>query len=127
MIRPRFTIRRTMALVLLCGLLLGFGLPAYEVYRTEEYHVHTGVDASARSMVLHGGVQPPFWPRYWKYLTGRPWRGQGPCGTLVGYELERCEFAHPRMRVTFGSQTAYQCDSDQFARAEELKRAKGGK
>lgn len=125
MIRPRFTILRVMALILACALLLGLGLPAYEVYRAEEYHVHTGIDASVPTMVAAGGIWPPFWPRYRRCLTGRPWRGRGPCGTVIGYELELCEFAHPEMRVTVGSQSGYQVDPEQFSRVEELRRARG--
>src|SRR5262245_53296854 len=99
-IRPRISIRQLMAIVLALAVILWLALPAVEVYRTKEYHVHQGIDMRGTpTLAAWGGIEPPFWPRYLKRLAGRPWRRQPDCGFRTGYEDDRCEFAHPEMVV----------------------------
>jgi hypothetical protein len=111
---PRISIRQVMALVSLVAVILALAIPAIEVYRSKESHVHTGVDtAGTPTLAGWGGIQPPFWPRYLKRLAGRPWRRQPDCGFKTGFAADRCEFAHPEMVLKLGSRSAYQFDSDQ--------------
>src|SRR4051812_26415564 len=93
--RPKFTVRRAAFAILVIALLLGAILPAIEVTRAQGYHVHAWVDPDAKLMRLPAGqaIEPgmpstimqvelrpsPFWPRYWRCLAGRPWRGQPLC------------------------------------------------
>jgi len=93
--------------------LLGTILPAVEVFRDWGYHVHAWVDPNARLMNLPAGqpirlpmpatikqveLRPsPFWPRYWRCLTGRPWRGRPLCDPDPTRVAEACEYAHPEM------------------------------
>jgi hypothetical protein len=124
MIRLRFTTRRLIALILAFAVVLGLAIPAVEVYRAKEYHVHIGVDPSGPAVSNWGGIEPPFWPRYLKRLAGRPWRGVGPCGFDTGLEVDHCEFAHPEMRVEYGGRTAYQFSGEHAKRLEEIKRTR---
>lgn len=122
MFRRRFTTRRLMSLILACAFVLGLAIPAAEVYRTKEYHVHIGVDPTRPGVTSWGGIEPPFWPRYLNRLAGRPWRGLGPCGFETGLEVDHCEFAHPEMRVEFGGRTAYQFSPEHARRLEDIER-----
>ncbi|WP_165246862.1 hypothetical protein [Paludisphaera soli] len=125
MLPRRFTTRRLMALILAFAAVLGLAIPAAEVYRTKEYHVHVGVDPKGPNVASWGGIEPPFWPRYLKRLAGRPWRGVGPCGFATGFEVDHCEFAHPEMRVEFGGRAAYQFSGEHAKRLEEIGRVRG--
>jgi hypothetical protein len=120
-VRLRFTIRRLMALVVIIAVILGIALPAWEVYSAKEYHVHQGIDMSGGTPTLAswGGIQPPFWPRYLRRLTGRPWRRQ-PCTFRTGFDSDRCEFAHPDMAMKIGNRVVYNMDSDLADRLEEI-------
>jgi hypothetical protein len=110
--RPRFTVRRAMLVVLVVAWSFGVILPAIEVGRdrNRDFHVHTWFDP-------HGGVvvppippdtlpmklsgvemrSTPFWPRYWRCLLGRPWRGQPLCDLDSTRMAEACEHAYPGM------------------------------
>jgi hypothetical protein len=123
MIRRRFTTRRLMALILACAAALGLAIPAAEVYRAEESHVHIGVDPTQRCVAMWFGIEPPFWPRYLKRLAGRPWRGASACGFETGFEVEHCEFDHPEMRVGSGGRTRYRFSPEHARRLEEIERA----
>jgi hypothetical protein len=119
-LRPPISIRHLMAMILLIAVFLGLAIPAVEVYQAKEHHTHLGIDMSEPpTLSAWGGIQPPFWPRYLKRLTGRPWRHQ-PCGFKTGYESDRCEFAYPEMVVRVGKHKAYQFDSEQGDRLEEI-------
>jgi hypothetical protein len=108
-LRPRISIRLIMAVVFFIAVIL-----AVDVYRTKEYHVHMGIDIQRTpTLASWGGIQPPFWPRYLKRLSGRPWRRQPDCGFRTGFASDRCEFAHPEMVLKIGTRSAYQFDSDQ--------------
>ena len=110
--RPRFTVRRAMLAVLAIAILLGATLPAIEVSRAPEFHVHAWVNPNGRANIPPG--QPirehmpvtlsqvemrssPFWPRYWRGLLGRPWRGRPVCDLDPARLAEACEYAHPGM------------------------------
>ena len=111
--RPKFTARRAMLAILVIAVLLGGILPAIEVIRVPGYHVHAWVDPNAKLTGLPAGqpIRPgtrstinqvelrpsPFWPRYWRCLTGRPWRGQPLCAPDATRVAEACEYAHPEM------------------------------
>lgn len=121
-LHPRISIRLLMALVLLIAVILGLSIPAVDVYRTKEPHTHLGIDTSDPPRLAGwGGIQPPFWPRYLRRLTGRPWRRQ-PCGFVTGYDSDRCEFAYPDMVIVIGGRKVYQFDSDLGERLEEIKK-----
>jgi hypothetical protein len=109
-----------MAIILLIAVALGIAIPAVEVYQAKEHHAHLGIHMSdPPTLSAWGGIQPPFWPRYLKRMTGRPWRHQ-PCGFKTGYDADRCEFAYPDMIVWVGNQKAYHFNSEQGDRLEEI-------
>jgi hypothetical protein len=112
--RPRVSIRYIMAIVLFIAVILALAIPAIEVYRTKEYHTHMGIDTRGTpTLASWAGIQPPFWPRYLKRLSGRPWKRQPDCGFKTGFAADRCEFAHPEMVLKIGTRSVYQFDSDQ--------------
>jgi len=116
-----------MAAVLLIAVTLGLTIPAVEVYRAKEHHVHMGIDMSETpTLASWAGIEPPFWPRYLRRITGRPWLRQ-PCNFRTGYEADRCEFAYPVMAIKIGNRVAYQFDSDQADRLEEILRERSKK
>jgi hypothetical protein len=112
--RPRISIRYITAIVLFIAVILALAIPAAEVYRAKEYHTHMGIDTRGTpTLTGWSGIQPPFWPRYLKRLSGRPWKRQPDCGFKTGFAADRCEFAHPEMVLKIGTRSAYQFDSDQ--------------
>jgi hypothetical protein len=103
------TVRGLMAFVLVVALILGLGIPAAEVLRAKDYHVHTYVVDVHPYVVTPGApglrvesVQSPFWPRYARRLLGRPWRRQPVCGSAPGRLQERCELSHPDVVLKSG-------------------------
>jgi hypothetical protein len=88
-----------MILVAIVALLLWMGLLAREVHRENDYHFHVSVITvnDRPGIAWDDKAVPPFWPRYWRRLLGRPWRGQPVCGTAEGHYAESCSFAHPEM------------------------------
>jgi hypothetical protein len=116
----RLHLRRFTAVIFLVATMLGLAVPAIEVYTANEYHVHQGIEISGTpTLASWAGIQPPFWPRYLRRLTGRPWRRQ-PCTFRTGFDADRCEFAYPDMAVKIGNRVAYQFDSDLETRLEEI-------
>jgi hypothetical protein len=87
---PRISIRQLLAFVTVIAVILWLGIPAIEVYRYKEYHVHQGTGSTKGSVVAQGGIPAPFWPRYWKRLAGRPWWRQA-CDVRVGLPHEQYE------------------------------------
>ncbi len=85
--------------VAVLGVALGLGLPAIEVYRFSDHHIHGSVQVreGRADFVWQLTIQPPFWPRYWRRLLGRPWRQQPICGQGEGHIAEACEFEHPEI------------------------------
>jgi hypothetical protein len=97
--RPRITIRWLMAGAMVPALALGLGLPAREVYSHSEIHDHAyvGLIEGQPSYRWDQGIKPPFWPRYWRRLMGRPEFEKGNCGAGEGRLAETCTLAHPEI------------------------------
>ena len=97
--RPRISTRVLMVAVLGFGLFLGLGLPAAEVYRSDECHPHAFIDPSGKGIRgfvdVDENVNSPFWPRYLRRISGKPWKHQQICGGSRGRLEEICEFEHP--------------------------------
>jgi hypothetical protein len=116
----RLHLRRFMAVIFLVATILGLAVPAIEVYIANEHHVHQGIEISGTpTLASWAGIQPPFWPRYLRRLTGRPWRRQ-PCTFRTEFDADCCEFAYPDMAVRVGNRVVYQFDSDLETRLEEI-------
>jgi hypothetical protein len=110
-----------MFFVVASALVIWLGIAAVDVYSAKEHHVHMGIDLRGTpSLAAMGGMEPPFWPRYWRRLLGRPWRSQPLCPPTPGVEDEECEFAHPEMVFMFGSQKTYHGNSRQAVRLNEI-------
>jgi hypothetical protein len=104
-----------MLMVLAIAMFLGATLPAIEVIRERDFdfHVHTWVNPNGGANLAPGRpIRPdqmpvtlsqvemrstPFWPRYWRCLLGRPWRGQPFCDPDPTRLVEACEHAYPGM------------------------------
>jgi hypothetical protein len=84
-----------MGLVIVCGLVFYTGLAAVRVFTTKESHCHSWVYVQGGQPFFNLTVaeHPPFWPRYWRCLLGRPWE-RLPCPQVEGRLLDMCEFAH---------------------------------
>ena len=107
--KPRLRTRTAMVLVLLSALLLGLGWPAWQIYREQDFHVHSAVDVrgTTPTLTIDGGHVSPFWPRYWRRLVGRPYRQVPFCGPTPGFGAEVCEYSDPSMAMRIGGQVAY--------------------
>lgn len=94
-LRVRFTVRGLMGLVIVCGVAFFTGLAAVRVITAKEYHGHSWVYVQDGQPFFSLSVaeHPPFWPRYWRCLLGRPWK-RLPCPQVEGRLLDLCEFAH---------------------------------
>src|SRR5262249_29960343 len=96
--RVKFTVRRTMALVLAFGVVSHLALTAWRVYPAPGTHLHSWI-------VITDGIASPcfnpearslFFSRYWRCLLGFPWNGAVTCNAGVG-QLEMCELEHPEV------------------------------
>ena len=106
--RPHLTIRALLVIILLLGVVLGFGAPAIEVLRAKENHEHTFVGNNRGSWGMAiDFVDAPFWPRYWRRLLGKPWREQSLCQMSRGHIEEVCSLAHPEIVVKRGDLYSY--------------------
>jgi hypothetical protein len=96
---PKVTIRMLMVLVVVAALGSWAGLRAREVYQDNDYHTHVYAHwiKGDPGMTWDGAASPPFWPRYWRHLLGRPWKGQPVCGKVAGHFEEACSFARPEI------------------------------
>jgi hypothetical protein len=96
--RPRITTGWLMVAVLLIASALGSGLPALDVYRDPDLHMHEWGDLEdgKQSLVRSGMVSPPFWPRYWRRLAGQPGNRQPICTSGGGHFVEVCERNLPK-------------------------------
>jgi hypothetical protein len=101
---PRVTVRGLMALVIAFGIVFHLGLTAYRVYSANEYHAHTWINnqSGKPSFAVAANQRPPFWPRYWRCLLGRPWKGLPLCPRVDGRLREACEFAQPEIHMNPG-------------------------
>lgn len=81
----RFSVRRLMLAVLALGLGLHMVLTAWRV-RGTDVHRHSFVLRLEGGRIADGGrdVRSPYWIRYIKGLSGRPWRGPGICCEPLG-------------------------------------------
>jgi hypothetical protein len=83
---PRFTVLRLMALVVVAALALWLRVVAIRVeHQADNWLLHMTEKGKGdrREGDRHGTSHAtPFWPRYWRYLAGRPWPGsyECPCG-----------------------------------------------
>jgi hypothetical protein len=88
-----------MIVVLGFGLFFGLGLPAAEVYRSDERHPHAFIDPSGNGAIFYidvdDNVTSPFWPRYLRRVSGKPWKYQNLCSGTRGRLEEICQFEHP--------------------------------
>jgi hypothetical protein len=90
---PRISIRGVMVGVLTIALLLGLGLPAYEVYQGRRGHCHVFVallDGKAQ-LDYEAAILTPFWSSYALRLSGKPWKRRPICGSGKGRRFETCE------------------------------------
>jgi hypothetical protein len=97
--RPRVTIRILMTLVVVAAVGFWAGSSAWNVYRDKNLHLHIYAHLSREipCVTFNNSASPPFWPRYWRHLMGRPWKDQPLCGTGEGHFEELCVFAHPEI------------------------------
>jgi hypothetical protein len=110
-----------MAIVLLIAVGLGLAVPALEVYSAKDYHTHTAIDMRGTPCLTGmGGIEAPFWRRYWRRILGLPWRHQPVCGPTAGFAVELCEFAHPEIRIEVSGRVAYTFTSEQGDRLQAL-------
>jgi hypothetical protein len=118
--RPQVTLRTLLVLILVIGVVLGFGMPALEILRTKESHEHTSLgDSRGRWGMVIESVDAPFWPRYWRRLLGEPWKEQPLCRATPGRIEEVCSFARPEIVVKKGDLYSY--TPVQFALYRRLK------
>ena len=91
--KPRMSIRGLMAGVLIIGLSLGLGPPAYEVYHGRRPHSHVFVQYRDQGTWLdyESGIFNPFWHSLILRLSGKPWKRQPICGSGRGRLEETCE------------------------------------
>lgn len=102
--RVRFTVRRMMIGVLCLALVLHLAITAWQTYRTGGQHVHSFIVENGPGWGVAVRKQP-FWPTFWRRLTGLSWRGRRTC--LVGSTglMEMCELENPEIRMPLGPYT----------------------
>jgi len=95
-----------MCVVIGFGVALDLTLATIRVSSAKEYHSHTWVHVKAGKpfTTLAVAEQPPFWPRYWRCLLGRPWKSLPLCPQVKGRLLDMCEFAHPEICKPVGGE-----------------------
>lgn len=103
----RPTTRRIMALISVLAVAFGLGVPAVRVGRAGGGHAHSWpvsvrlppvpgfaggcFDSSVRAtLTASESVAAPFWPRYWRALTGHPGGADPACGVSLGHPGETC-------------------------------------
>jgi hypothetical protein len=112
-------------------LLLAIGLclliPAVRIGWDGEYHHHTKlvISPDGRSLFVSATLQSePFWPRYLRYIQGRPWKRQPLCGDGDLEFQEACELMHPEIVIkqADGSTAALGLAPGQRAEYERLRK-----
>jgi hypothetical protein len=88
-----------MVFVVVAAIGMWAGLKAREVYLDNDYHIHVYAhwNNGSPAMTWNGAASPPFWPRYWRHLLGRPWKRQPVCSEGAGHIEEACSFARPEI------------------------------
>jgi hypothetical protein len=101
--KPRTTIRRLMAIVLLIGVGIWAGLAA-ERTRSNKARFHTHLQSLGDPNDAHWefSMTPewvPFWPVYWRTFMGLPWDWRLECVSGEGRREVACEHDFPRIFV----------------------------
>jgi hypothetical protein len=98
--RPRYSIQRLTAVVIVLAVALGLGRPAFLAWRDDEGHAHTFIDEEHPRQFFSLESEfacPPMWARYWRQIIGRDRRGSGDCGSRLGRIEEVCTWEHPEV------------------------------
>ncbi len=137
--RPNLTIRRAMLALVGIALALGFVRPAVQILEDNSPHQHNYLSESPDGREIYVSsifVPEPFWPRYARYLQGRPWRKQPLCRlgsfqihtrpgstAMTSLPWEACELAHPGIveRLPNGAVVNLGLSPEQRAEYDRLK------
>jgi len=127
--RRKWKTRSLMAAVAVAALAFWLVIPAYRIALDRDWHLHTRLVTSPDRREWFLGVVPgesPFWPRYVRHLSGRPWRGRPLCGLADHAGLpfqEECEHAHPGIvgRLPDGSLATVRLSPAQRAEFDQIK------
>ena len=97
--RPRITVSGLMCVVFIFAIAFHLSVGAVRVHSAKEYHAHTWVLIQGGKPFIHiaSAERPPFWPRYWRYLIGLPWKGLPLCSQVQGRFLDMCGVLHPEI------------------------------
>src|SRR4051812_23247584 len=95
--RVRFTVRQLIALVFCLSLLFHCGVTAWRVYVSSGEHIHTAVLLRENWLpgTLIGLQRQPFWPAYWRRLTGLSGGVEPSCRLMDRCVGEMCELVNP--------------------------------
>src|SRR4051812_1483621 len=98
----RWTTRSGMLQILAVAGGMGLLLPFFVAAREAEHHLHLWLELGpGPGRIVHYAIssneQTPFWPRYWRRLTGRSKSGRVACPRAEGRYVELCELEHPEM------------------------------
>jgi hypothetical protein len=95
-----------MSLISILGFAMGLLVPLLRVLCDNGYHNHlylTVVGKENVSCFAMPAERSPIWPRYWRCLLGRSWKGQSFCWRKRDRLGEVCELAHPELRDKYVS------------------------
>ena len=94
--RVRLTVRRLMALILGLGLMLHFGIAAWQVEHARKRHVHTAIiDGNPIPSWTMDLQREPFWPLYWHRTLRLPMAPSRECFKGPPLVAEACSLEHP--------------------------------
>ncbi len=86
---------------------LGLGVPAADVIREPEQHIHHFA-YTKQGVKIRGGSNwawSPFWPRFARRLIGMPWKNQPLCKTGGPDLIEVCEHSDSNCVESMGDGT----------------------
>ena len=87
--RPRFTIRQSMVLVAMTGVVSWLTGTAVHVHRDPSSfvlcHIRQNLVSGECYGITHGGWDGTFWSRYRRALLGQPWPGSYQCPCTEKY------------------------------------------
>src|SRR4051794_28515372 len=95
--RARLSTQLLMAQIAVVAIVLSLLVPFFRVVGDRHHHRHARtatIGPDHLPCYAVPSVRTPFWPRYWRSLAGRPWRGRSFCRT-DDRSSEACELAHP--------------------------------